>query len=217
MDRPTTISACGISKSFGKQRVLVDLSLSATSGECIQLLGDNGSGKTTLLRALSTLLSIDTGSLIIDGIDSRQNKKSIRGKIGFLGHQSLVYSQLTVLENLSFSSMLFQILDFHARIQQVLDFVGLAIYKDRRAGMLSHGLRKRISLARVLLQNPKILLLDEPETGLDSQGISILKELINTNRAKGGTIVMTTHNPESTRSLADRTLVLVGGKTAPSL
>lgn len=217
MDRPTTISACGISKSFGKQRVLVDLSLSATSGECIQLLGNNGSGKTTLLRALSTLLSIDTGSLIIDGIDSRQNKKSIRGKIGFLGHQSLVYSQLTVLENLNFSSMLFQILDFHAKIPQVLDFVGLAIYKDRRAGMLSHGLRKRISLARVLLQNPKILLLDEPETGLDSQGISILKEVINTNRAKGGTIVMTTHNPESTRSLADRTLVLVRGKIAPSL
>jgi len=217
MVRPTTISARGINKSFGKQRVLFDLSFTVMSGECVQLLGDNGSGKTTLLRALATLISIDKGTLTIDGLDSEKDKKNIRGKIGFLGHHSLVYSQLTVVENLRFSSMLFQVLDYYRRIPQVLDFVGLTIYKDMRAGMLSHGLLKRISLARMFLQEPKILLLDEPETGLDNQGISILQELVNANKTKGGSVIITTHNPYSTRSLADRALALVGGKIHPSL
>tara|TARA_Y100000590_G_scaffold114521_1_gene130497 strand:+ start:485 stop:1123 length:639 start_codon:yes stop_codon:yes gene_type:complete len=211
------ISASGISKSFAKQRVLVDVSFSVASGECIQLLGDNGSGKTTLLRALATLISIDEGSLFIGGHDSQTDKTYIRGKIGFLGHQPLVYSNLTVSENLKFSSSLFQVLNYSKKVPEVLGRVGLSDFKDKRAGMLSHGLMKRVSIARILLQEPEILLLDEPETGLDNQGVSVLQELVKANKSRGGSTIMTTHNPEKARSIADRILILAGGKITPNL
>lgn len=216
MVNPDMILASGISKSFAKQRVLVDVSFSVAPGECIQLLGDNGSGKTTLLRALATLISVDQGSLVIDGYDSQKDKTCIRGKIGFLGHQPLVYSNLTVSENLNFSASLFQIVNYRIKLSEVLDRVGLADFRDKRAGMLSHGLMKRLSMARILLQEPEILLLDEPETGLDNQGVSMLQELVNANKLRGGSTVMTTHNPESTRSIADRVLMLTGGKITPA-
>lgn len=211
------ILASGIGKSFAKQRVLIDVSFSVSSGECIQLLGDNGSGKTTLLRALATLISVDKGSLVIDGHDSQKDKAYIRGKIGFLGHRPLVYSNLTVSENLEFSASLFQVANYRSKMSEILDHVGLTNSKDKRAGMLSHGLMKRVSMARILLQEPEILLLDEPETGLDKQGVLILQELMNANKARGGSTVMTTHNPESARSIADRILILSGGKIRPNL
>lgn len=217
MIKPDMISASGISKSFAKQRVLVDVSFSVASGECIQLLGDNGSGKTTLLRALATLISIDEGSLFIGGHDSQTDKTYIRGKIGFLGHQPLVYSNLTVSENLKFSSSLFQVLNYSKKVPEVLGRVGLSDFKDKRAGMLSHGLMKRVSIARILLQEPEILLLDEPETGLDNQGVSVLQELVKANKSRGGSTIMTTHNPEKARSIADRILILAGGKITPNL
>tara|TARA_B100001123_G_scaffold266675_1_gene296908 strand:- start:3169 stop:3822 length:654 start_codon:yes stop_codon:yes gene_type:complete len=217
MIKSDMISASGISKSFAKQRVLVDVSFSVASGECIQLLGDNGSGKTTLLRALATLISIDEGSLFIGGHDSQTDKTYIRGKIGFLGHQPLVYSNLTVSENLKFSSSLFQVLNYSKKVPEVLGRVGLSDFKDKRAGMLSHGLMKRVSIARILLQEPEILLLDEPETGLDNQGVSVLQELVKANKSRGGSTIMTTHNPEKARSIADRILILAGGKITPNL
>ena len=217
MIKQDMISASGISKSFAKQRVLVDVSFSVASGECIQLLGDNGSGKTTLLRALATLISVDKGTLVIGGYDSQTDKTYVRGKIGFLGHQPLVYSNLTVSENLKFSASLFQVVNYRKKMSEVLDRVGLADSKDKRAGMLSHGLMKRVSIARILLQEPEILLLDEPETGLDNQGVSILQELVKANKVRGGSTIMTTHNPERARSIADRILILAGGKIIPNL
>lgn len=217
MIRQTMILASGIGKSFAKQRVLIDVSFSVRSGECIQLLGDNGSGKTTLLRALATLISVDKGSLLINGHDSQKDKAYIRGKIGFLGHRPLVYSNLTVSENLEFSASLFQVVNYRSKMSEILDRVGLTNSKDKRAGMLSHGLMKRISIARILLQEPEILLLDEPETGLDKQGVLVLQELMNSNKARGGSTVITTHNPESARSIADRILILSGGKIRPNL
>ena len=119
-------------------------------------------------------------------------------------------------ENLNFSASLFQIVNYRIKLSEVLDRVGLADFRDKRAGMLSHGLMKRVSMARILLQEPEILLLDEPETGLDNQGVSMLQELVNANKLRGGSTVMTTHNPESTRSIADRELMLTGGKITPA-
>ena len=217
MTRSTTILASNISKAFGKKKVISHLSLSVVQGECVLLLGANGSGKTTLMKVLATLFTIDEGDLVIDGLNLSGNECLIRSRIGFLGHEPLVYSHLTVKENLRFYSVLHQISSQNSKTCDVMEFVGLASYRDIQAGMLSHGLIKRISMARIMLYRPKILLLDEPETGLDKTGIVVLEKLIKENKSNGGSVIIATHNPEITGSLADKILVLNDGKAIPSV
>jgi heme ABC exporter ATP-binding subunit CcmA len=202
----------GLHKSFGDWPVLWDLDLKVEWGQFLALFGVNGAGKTTLLRVLSTQARADAGKILVAGYDSRRQAEAIRRCIGVVGHQGLVYEDLTCRENLVFYGRLFALGDIHQRVEAVLSRVGLHRRADHRVRTLSHGMQKRLAIARAVLHQPRILLMDEPEGGLDRESVAMLKGLLEEWTQTGGTVIMTTHNVELGLAWAHRTAVLANGK-----
>ena len=209
---PVAIRVEGLQKSFGDEPVLWDLDLEVQWGEFLVLLGANGTGKTTLLRLLSTQSRPEAGQILIAGYDQRRQPRAIRRHIGVVGHLSYLYEDLTCRENLEFYGRLYQVKELSRQLERVLDRVGLTQRAHQRVRTLSHGMRQRLALARAILHQPSILLLDEPEGGLDRQSVDMLRQLTAEWTAAGGAIVMTTHNEELGRSWAHRVGVLAQGK-----
>ena len=167
-DSGAAISATGVRKDFGDRRVLHNLDLQVGWGEIAALFGANGAGKTTLLRILAGLTRPDAGQLHIGNRRVHRGGSAARRLIGFVGHESLLYDDLTCRENLAFYGQLYGIANIDLRIQHVLEQVGLADRRNRKVRTLSHGMQKRLSVARAILHEPTVLLMDEPESGLDS-------------------------------------------------
>ena len=195
-NQPTglAVNAQGVEKSFGDWPVLWGLDLALNWGQLIVLLGPNGSGKTTLLRVLSTQVTPDSGRVTVAGFDCRKQANQVRRRVGFVGHRSLLHDDLTCQENLVFYSRLFGLPDPRQRSGEVLELVGLAHRAGHRVRTLSHGMQKRVSIARALLHRPQILLMDEPESGLDAESRAMLKNLVADWTGSGRTVLMTTHN-----------------------
>lgn len=189
------IVATAVSKDFGYQRVLRDISLVVEQGEYVVLMGPNGVGKTTLLRMLAGLSVPTAGSVTIADVDLRRAGPGLRRRVGFVSHESLLYPDLTGRENLEFHARLFGVASFEESLATLSDILGLGAILDRPAGILSRGNRQRLTLARALLHAPSVLLLDEPFTGLDQQSadqlLAILQHLVDSGR----TVVMTSHDP----------------------
>ena len=202
----------GLEKSFGDWPVLWDLDLTVGWGDFLVLFGANGAGKTTLLRILSTLAKPDAGSVSVAGYDQRRRPEAIRRRLGVVGHRHFLYEDLTCLENLVFYGRLFGVSDPQKRAQAVLSRVGLKLRADHRVRTLSHGMQKRLSIARAILHQPTLLLLDEPEAGLDRGSVTMLNDLLEEWTEAGRTVVMTTHNIELGLTWADRVAVLSDGK-----
>ncbi len=202
----------GLQKSFGDEPVLWDLDLEVQWGEFLVLLGANGTGKTTLLRLMSTQARPEAGQILVAGYDLKRQPRSIRRNIGVVGHLSYLYEDLTCRENLEFYGRLYQVKELSQQLEMVLDRVGLSQRAHQRVRTLSHGMRQRLALARAILHQPSILLLDEPEGGLDRQSIDMLRQLTAEWTAAAGSIVMTTHNEELGRSWAHRVGVLSQGR-----
>ena len=202
----------GLQKSFGDEPVLWDLDLEVQWGEFLVLLGANGTGKTTLLRLISTQARPEAGQILVAGYDQKRQPRAIRRNIGVVGHLSYLYEDLTCRENLEFYGRLYQVKELSRQLEMVLDRVGLTQRAHQRVRTLSHGMRQRLALARAILHQPSILLLDEPEGGLDRQSIDMLRQLTAEWTAVGGSIVMTTHNEELGRSWAHRVGVLAQGR-----
>ncbi len=202
----------GLQKSFGDEPVLWDLDLEVQWGEFLVLLGANGTGKTTLLRLMSTQARPEAGQILVAGYDQKRQPRAIRRNIGVVGHLSYLYEDLTCRENLEFYGRLYQVKELSQQLELVLDRVGLTQRAHQRVRTLSHGMRQRLALARAILHQPSILLLDEPEGGLDRQSIDMLRQLTAEWTATGGSIVMTTHNEELGRSWAHRVGVLSQGR-----
>ena len=202
----------GLQKSFGDEPVLWDLDLEVQWGEFLVLLGANGTGKTTLLRLMSTQARPEAGQILVAGYDLKRQPRSIRRNIGVVGHLSYLYEDLTCRENLEFYGRLYQVKELSQQLEMVLDRVGLSQRAHQRVRTLSHGMRQRLALARAILHQPSILLLDEPEGGLDRRSIDMLRQLTAEWTAAGGSIVMTTHNEELGRSWAHRVGVLSQGR-----
>lgn len=188
------IRARGIEKSFGDWPVLWDLDLDLDWGQLVLLLGPNGAGKTTLLRILSTQVRADSGDLLIAGFDHHRQASQVRRQVGLVGHLSFLHQDLTCWENLIFYSRLFGLKDPQDRVREVLSQVALDHRAGHRVRTLSNGMQKRASIARALLHQPRILLMDEPESGLDTESLAMLKSLVADWTASGRTVVMTTHN-----------------------
>ena len=202
----------GLQKSFGDEPVLWDLDLEVQWGEFLVLLGANGTGKTTLLRLMSTQARPEAGQILIAGYDQKRQPQAIRRHIGVVGHLSYLYEDLTCRENLEFYGRLYQIKELSRQLEMVLSRVGLTQRAHQLVRTLSHGMRQRLALARAILHQPSILLLDEPEGGLDRRSIDMLHQLTAEWTAAGGSIVMTTHNEELGRSWAHRVGVLSQGR-----
>jgi heme exporter protein A len=202
-----------VEKRFGMRLALRGISLSIAPGEFVALVGANGSGKTTLLRIAAQLSRPSAGTIRIGG-DGTDSLPSIRARCGLVSHATLLYDELTAEENLLFFSRLYDLPNAHAVSEAALDRVGLSPRAKDLVRTFSRGMRQRLSLARALLAVPRLLLLDEPGTGLDPAGRSWLAKEVAHLHAEGCTILMSTHGNNEAQSAVTRAVRLEAGAVA---
>jgi heme ABC exporter ATP-binding subunit CcmA len=213
-ERPLSISARGLGKAFGATRVLDGIDLDVRRGEAVALLGANGAGKTTLLRVAATLARPTRGSIRVAGADCAREPEAARRRLAFLGHGSWLYEDLTALENLRFWATLGGRETDPAALTAALAAVELDRWAGERVRPFSAGMKRRLSIARLLLGRPEVLLLDEPFTGLDQRGAKWLEEHLLGFKDAGGAVLMATHSFGRGFGLADRAAILCGGRIA---
>jgi heme ABC exporter ATP-binding subunit CcmA len=206
------VEALAIDRYFGSAVALRAASLRLEPGARLAIFGPNGAGKTTLLRVLATLLAPSAGQLRIFGLDPSRAPAEVRRRIGVVGHRTYLDESLTAAENLAFYARLYGVADVAGRIGEVLADVGLVSRRDQRVGVLSRGQQQRLALARALLHRPDLLLLDEPDTGLDAAGLDLLAAAFE-RPGDRPSVVFTSHRPELAAALASRAILLVGGRT----
>jgi len=204
----------GLSKAFGRSQVLRRLELSVPWGERLTVLGPNGSGKTTLIKVLATLTRHDHGTVRVAGLDVARRGQSVRRMVGVVTHSPLLYDQLTGHENLTFCGRMFGLDRLGERIVSAAGQMGMTARLHQRVSTLSHGLRKRLTIARALLHEPRLLLMDEPESGLDQEALAMLDAVIGDPEHPTRTILMTTHNLERALSVGQRLAILARGEIA---
>lgn len=202
----------GLTKSFSNHLALRGIELEVRHGESVVIFGPNGAGKTTLISILATTMNPSSGIVRVDGLSLKDNTEDVRRRIGVVTHQTFLYRNLTAYENLEFYSRMYDVPRRRERIHEVVALVEMTSRLHDRVGTLSRGMQQRLSIARSLLHQPSIMLLDEPETGLDQQAISLLWRVLKTERAGEHTIIMTTHSLERGIELGDRLLILDKGK-----
>ncbi|HEX2503950.1 MAG TPA: heme ABC exporter ATP-binding protein CcmA [Miltoncostaeaceae bacterium] len=209
------MTASGLVKRFGERRAVDGVDLRLSAGECLAVLGPNGAGKSTLLKMLATLLRPDAGELAVCGHALPDGARRARAEIGYLGHDPLVYLDLTARQNLELYADLYGLPDARRRVDDALDRVGLLARSFDLVRTFSRGMAQRLGLARVLLHEPRLLLLDEPYAGLDAAGAHLLDALLSdASRDRG--VVIVTHEVERGVALAGRLLVLRAGRAVLS-
>jgi len=209
-----------LSKAFGLRFALRGVTFQIPRGQVVALLGPNGSGKTTLLRTLSALSSPTSGRITIGGWSLPREAGAVRGQLGVVGHLPLLYDDLSAAENLHVFATLYNLpaeigkAALAERIKTGLARVGLAKRAEDRARTFSRGMLQRLALARAMLHDPAVLLLDEPYTGLDAPGIALLDGLIAEWRAAGKTVIAALHDIPRAAQTCERALILSGGRLA---
>ena len=201
-----------IHKTFGHFAALAGVTLSVKRGEFLALFGRNGAGKTTFLKIAATLVRYTHGKLRVEGIDIREEPEKARRHIGFLSHNTYLYRDLSPVENLRFFSRLYGITDSEERIMALLDRVGLRRRAADPVRAFSRGLHQRLGIARVMLHDPSVIMLDEPYTGLDANAVEILNQILDQASAAGKTIILTSHDLEQGLRAATRAVVIDRGK-----
>lgn len=206
------VHARDLERRFGAARVLRGLSLDVAQGSITALFGPNGSGKTTFLKIVAGLASPQRGTVSVLG-EAMPAGAAHRARIGVVAHDSFLYGDLTAIENLEYYARLYRIADPSRAAALVAD-VGLERAKDRPARTFSRGMIQRLSIARALVHDPELLLLDEPFTGLDPQGEAWLTDTIRTCKAAGKTVMLTSHDFAQAAALADAAAILSAGRIA---
>ena len=204
------VAADRVWKYFGDYPALRGASLEVPQGACIALLGRNGAGKTTLLRILASLSKPSKGEVKLLGVEARSTQA--RGRIGYLGHGIGVYDDLSAFENLTLFGRLLGVPKPAEAAIAALELVDLDRVRDGLAREFSRGMRQRLAIARAFLSNPELLVLDEPFTSLDDRAVAVLQQLLAGARARGATIVMSTHQIREAMELASHVALLERGK-----
>jgi heme exporter protein A len=202
------IALDGVVRRYGERLALDGVTVAVEAGQTLGVFGSNGAGKTTLLRVLATLLRPHAGTARVLDADLPGDAWKVRGRIGYLGHEALLYRDLTARENLVFQSRLFGV--ERARVDEVLEQVGMQRRADEPVRNLSRGMLQRVATARAVLHDPPVLLLDEPRANLDPKAAELLEPLIG--RASGRTRVLVTHDVEGGLSESDIALGLRRGR-----
>ncbi|HZF05633.1 MAG TPA: heme ABC exporter ATP-binding protein CcmA [Patescibacteria group bacterium] len=214
MTLESIIRVTDVRKVFGLLPVLDGISLEVRGGEAVALLGANGAGKTTLLKILATLLRPTRGTATIAGHDVAREPEAVRPLIGVVAHGAWVYDDLTARENLRFWATLGSLEAGADDVAAALAGVGLERAADARVRTFSAGMKRRLSLARVMLARPRVLLLDEPFAGLDQRAKKWLEGRLEAFKAAGAALLMVTHSFSRELGVADRLAVLAGGRIA---
>lgn len=208
------IQVSGLTKVYAHRPALRGLDLELPWGKLLTVFGPNGSGKSTLIRLLAGLARPTQGRVYLAGLDLGRAAAQARSLVGVVTHQTFLYDDLTGWENLRFYARLFGVQHGDRRIISLARSLALEPYLSARVGTLSHGIQKRLSMARALIHQPTILLLDEPETGLDQEALELLESLLADHRAAGGAAILTTHAIERGLGMADQVAILSEGRLA---
>ena len=193
----------GVSKSYGRLAVLKNCDLALESGQLLCLLGSNGAGKTTLLRVVSGLLSAEKGDLLVDGEEWSLKSAEWRRKCALVAHKTFLYQNLSGLENLRFFSRLYQREYPDAELRSRLGDAGLTRAADKQVRTYSRGMQQRLTIARAMLSEPELLILDEPFTGLDKDGSAWLLRVLAELKENGAMVLMTSHDPQAALAVTD--------------
>jgi heme exporter protein A len=208
------VEAKGLVREYGAVVAVNGVDLALAEGEFLTVFGPNGAGKSSLLKMLGGALRPTRGTVSLRGVPLDFSQGEWRRKVGMLSHQGFLYPQLTAEENLRFYARLFGLDDVDRRVAARLERVGLADRARFAVHTLSHGMKQRLALARALLHDPELVLLDEPYTGLDPAAASVLRQVLEELGDSRRTVVMVTHNLTEGLALATRVAIQVGGRLA---
>lgn len=208
----TAVELDGIAQRFGSRWVLRGVTLRVAAGEIVALTGRNGSGKSTILRVIATLLRPTRGAFRVFGIDGSADADAVRAHVGLLGHSTGLYPDLTAAENLRFAARMLGVAGDANAIGAALGEVGLARDADERVRHFSSGMQRRLALARLRIQRPKLLLLDEPYNSIDAEGSEMVNALLVQTREAGGAALVVTHDLTRGLAVTDRVEQLEGGR-----
>ena len=208
------ISIKNLQKKFGRKAVINNLDLEVEKGEFLVMFGPNGAGKTTLIKILSTLSKPTSGEVLINGHEIREEPIELRSSIGVLSHDPFLYDDLTLKENLVFFSRMYGIKKDENVIRGLMEGVGLLHRMNDRIGEFSRGMKQRAAVARAIVHDPLVMLLDEPYTGLDFKAWDILTDMLMRFHKEGKTIFLITHNVELGYRIGERLTILVNGEIA---
>lgn len=208
----TEVAVRDVSRHYGRRRALARVSLACRSGEVLGLLGPNGAGKSTLLSILATLQTPSSGEVRYGEKTAGEAGPPLRSRLGYLSHELHLYPELTARENLRFFAGLYGLAEPAARVSEALDRAGLAARADDVVSGFSRGMRQRLALERALLHDPRLLLLDEPFTGLDDASVAALVGRLQQLRAAGRIVVVVTHDLDVAERLIDKVAVLKEGR-----
>jgi heme exporter protein A len=210
-----TVFIDDVSRHYGRRRALSHVTLEAERGTIVGLFGPNGAGKSTLISVLSTLLRPSSGRVRYGAHSVDEAGDALRRAIGVLGHDLFIYADLTARENLRFFGTLYGLDRIDERVTEALRFAGLTDRADDRAGAFSRGLRQRLALERALLHQPRLVLLDEPFTGLDDASAQLLLDRLRMLREAGRIVVMATHDFDTAEAVVDRSICVDRGRAWP--
>lgn len=203
-----------VSRNFGRRRALNRVTLAAQAGTITALLGPNGAGKSTLLSIAATLLEPSSGRVTYDDVDPVTAGAALRARIGLLGHDLHLYQELTAAENLRFFARVYNLDAVEQRVDAALGRAGLSERRDDSVAGFSRGMRQRLALERALIHEPRLLLLDEPFTGLDEAARDALRQRLRAVRDAGAIVLLTTHDTAAIEALTDAAVTLIDGRLA---
>jgi heme exporter protein A len=206
------IRVVDVARHYGRRKALSQISFTCSPGEIVGLLGPNGAGKSTLLNILATLLTPSRGTIEYDDRTIDQGGAAVRSMIGMLGHDLFLYPELTARENLTFFAHLYGLRDASGLAASALERAGLAERADDLVSGFSRGMRQRVALERALLNGPKLILLDEPFTGLDQTSTHALVDRLRERQRAGCVIVLATHDLDVADGLLSRAIFLKNGR-----
>jgi heme exporter protein A len=211
MTATPVVHAEGLVRSFGGRRVVDCVSFTLRAGDCLALFGPNGAGKTTLLRLVAGLLAPAQGTVQVNGIPLRDGAAA-RAQVGLVSHASMLYGALTVRENVELAARLYGLPDPSAAARAALELMKVEDRAETPARTLSRGLQQRVSIARAMVHAPRLLLCDEPYTGLDDAGSAALTEVLSERREAGAALLLVTHNLTEGLALATQAAIMRRGR-----
>ncbi len=206
-----SVQAADVSRHFGRRRALANVSFTAASGDIVGLLGPNGAGKSTLITMLATLASPSKGEIRYGGETAGRLGPALRTRIGLLAHELHLYPELSARQNLTFFASLYG-LDSAARVDAALAAAGLADRGDEAVSGFSRGMRQRLALERSLLHAPRLVLLDEPFTGLDDRAVSVIADRLRGLASAGAIVILATHDLDLADGLVSRVALIRDGR-----